>query len=84
LDETPRRSDLRVCDVAAALLRLAPNDRHAFIPSLIVILERVVADEERHRADRELMARPAHIAAGRNGRLAREPALGVRDTTMER
>ncbi len=83
MDEAPRRPDPRVCDVAAALLRLAPNDRHAFIPPLIALLERVVADEERHRADREPMARPARIAAGRNGRLTREPALGVRNTTME-
>jgi hypothetical protein len=72
-----------VCDVAAALLRLAPNDRHAFIPALLAMLERVVADEERHRADRELMACPTHIAAGGNGRLAGEPAIGVRGTTME-
>ena len=71
LDETPRRPEPQVCDVAAALLRLAPDDRRAFIPSLIAMLERVAADEERHRADRDLIAHPARTAAGRIGRLAR-------------
>ena len=47
LDEAPRRPEPQVCDVAAALLRLAPDDRRVFIPSLIAMLERVVADEER-------------------------------------
>ena len=51
--------------------RRAPDDRRAFIPSLIVMLERVAADEERHRADRDLIAHPARTAAGRIGRLAR-------------
>jgi hypothetical protein len=59
-----------VCDVAAALLRLAPDDRRAFIPSLIALLERVVADEECARAERELITLPARTAAGRIGRLA--------------
>ena len=71
LDETPHRPEPHVCDVAAALLRLAPDDRRAFIPSLIAMLERVAADEERHRADRDLIAHPARTAAGRIGRLAR-------------
>jgi hypothetical protein len=71
LDETPRRPDPQVCDVAAALLRLPPDDRRAFIPSLIAMLERVVADGERHRADRDLITHPARATAGRNGRLAR-------------
>jgi hypothetical protein len=35
-----------VCDVAAALLRLAPDDRRAFIGPLIALIERVVADGE--------------------------------------
>ena len=71
LDETPRRPEPQVSDVAARLLRLAPDDRRAFIPSLIAMLERVAADEERHRADRDLIAHPARTAAGRIGRLAR-------------
>jgi hypothetical protein len=71
-----------VCDVAAALLRLAPDDRQTFIPSLIALLERVVADEERDRAERDRIADPARTAAGRIGRLAREPAPGGWDTTM--
>jgi hypothetical protein len=83
LDEAPRRPEPQVCDVAAALLRLAPDDRHAFIPSLIALLERVVADEERDRAERDLIAHRARTAAGRIGRLAREPAPGGWDTTME-
>ena len=58
MDETPRRPEPQACDVAAALLRLAPDDRRAFIPSLIAMLERVAADEERHRADRDLIFRP--------------------------
>ena len=82
MDEAPRRPEPQVCDVAAALLRLAPADRRAFIPSLIALLERVVADEERDRAERDLIAHPARTAAGRIGRLARSPAPGVRDTTM--
>jgi hypothetical protein len=60
-----------VREVAAALLRLVPDDRRAFIPSLIAMLERVVAEEERDRADRDLIAQPARTAAGRIGRLAR-------------
>ena len=71
MDETPRRPEPQVCDVVAALLRLAPNDRRAFIPSLIAMLERVAADQERHRADRDLIVHPARTAAGRIGRLAR-------------
>ena len=47
LNETPRRPEPQVCDLAAALLRLPPNDRRAFIPSLIAMLERVAADGER-------------------------------------
>ena len=57
--------------MAAALLRLAPDDRRAFIPPLIAMLERVVADKERDRADRDLIAHLARTAAGRIGRLAR-------------
>ena len=57
--------------MAAALLCLSPHDRRAFIPSLIVMLKRVAADEERHLADRDLIAPPARTAAGRIGRLAR-------------
>ena len=83
MDETPRRPEPQVCDVVTALLRLAPDDRRAFIPSLIAMLERVAADEERHWADRDLIAHPARTAAGRIGRLARSPAPGVRGTTME-
>jgi hypothetical protein len=60
-----------VREVAAALLRLAPDDRRAFIPSLIAMLVRVVADEERDRAERDRIAHPARTAAGRIGRLAR-------------
>jgi hypothetical protein len=71
LDETPRRPEPQVCDVAAALLRLAPDDRRAFIPSLMAMLKRVAADEERHLADRDLIAPLARTAAGRIGRLAR-------------
>jgi hypothetical protein len=84
LDETLRRPEPPVCDVAAALLRLPPDDRRLFIPPLIAMLERVVAEEERYRADRDLIVHPARIAAGRNGRLARSSASGVRDTAMER
>ena len=82
MDEAPRRPEPQVCDVAAALLRLAPNDRRVFIPSLIAMLERVVAEEARYRADRDLIVHPARTAAGRIGRLARSPAPGGRDTTM--
>ena len=82
MDEAPRRPEPQVCDVAAALLRLAPEDRRAFIPSLIALLERVVADEERARAERDRIAHPARPAGGRIGRLAREPAPGGWDTTM--
>jgi hypothetical protein len=71
LDETPRSSEPQACDAAAARLRLAPDDRRAFIPSLIAMLERVAADEERHRAGRDLIAHPARTAAGWIGRLAR-------------
>jgi hypothetical protein len=52
LDETPRRPEPQVRDVAAALLRLAPTDRRTFIPPLIAMIERAVADAEHHRADR--------------------------------
>ena len=45
MDEAPRRPEPQVCDVAAALLCLAPGDRRAFIPPLIAMLEHVVADE---------------------------------------
>jgi hypothetical protein len=72
-----------VREVAAALLRLVPDDGRAFILPLIAMLERVVADEERDRADRDLMAHPARTAAGRIGRLARSPGPGGRDTTLE-
>ena len=71
MDDTSRRSEPQVCNVAAALLRLAPDDRRAFIPSLMAMLKRVAADEERHLADRDLIAPPARTAAGRIGRLAR-------------
>ena len=71
MDDTSRRSEPQVCNVAAALLRLAPDDRRAFIPSLIAMLERVAADQERHRADRDLIAAPTRTAAGRIGPLAR-------------
>jgi hypothetical protein len=71
LDETTHRPEPQVCDVAAALLRLAPEDRRAFILPLIAMLKRVAVDEERHRADRDLIAHPARTAVGRIGRLAR-------------
>jgi hypothetical protein len=52
LDETPRRPEPQVRAVAAALLQLAPTDRRAFIPPLIAMIERVVADAEHRRVDR--------------------------------
>ena len=83
MDETPPRPEPPVCEVAAALLRLPPDDRRAFIPSLIAMLERVAVDEERYRADQDLIAHPARPATGRIGRLARYPAPSGRDTTLE-
>ena len=71
MDDTSRRSEPQVCNVAAALLRLAPDDRRAFIPSLMAMLERIAPDEERHRSDRDPTAHPARTAAGRIGPLAR-------------
>jgi hypothetical protein len=81
-DEILFRREPQVCDVTAALLRLAPDDRRAFIPSPVTMLGGVVADEGRHRAGRDVIAHPARTVAVRIGRLARLPAPGGRDTTM--
>jgi hypothetical protein len=42
--ERIRRPDPRVQDVTAALLRMDPRDRQAFIPSLIALIMRAAAD----------------------------------------
>jgi hypothetical protein len=57
-----------VYDVAGILLRLVPDDRRAFIPSLIAMLERVAAEEELYRAEPKRVDSPACVAAGRIGR----------------
>jgi hypothetical protein len=44
VDERIRRPDPRVQEVAAALLRMDPSDRHAFIHPLIALILRVAAD----------------------------------------
>ena len=44
VDESIRRRDPRVQDVAVALLRLDPADRQPFIRPLIALIQRVAAD----------------------------------------
>jgi hypothetical protein len=60
-----------VWDVAAALLQLAPSDRHAFIGPLIALIERVLADGEHHPVDRPMIPFPARTSPRRLGRLVR-------------
>jgi hypothetical protein len=67
---TSRTPVSHVSDIAAGLLRLTPDDRRIFIPSLIVMLERVAADEERRGDGREPIAHPATSGADRIGRMA--------------
>jgi hypothetical protein len=71
VDETLRRPEPQVRDVAAALLHLDPPDRRAFIGPLIALIERVVADGEHHPADRRVLPVPARPPTRRSGRLAR-------------
>ena len=44
MDERIRRPDPRVQDVTAALLRMDPSDRQAFMRPLIALIMRVAAD----------------------------------------
>jgi hypothetical protein len=44
VDESIRRRDPRVQDVAVALLRMDPDDRQPFIRSLIALIMRVAAE----------------------------------------
>ena len=44
MDESIRRRDPRVHDVAVALLRMDPADRQPFIRALIALIMRVAAD----------------------------------------
>jgi hypothetical protein len=62
VDETPGRPELRVCDVAAALLNLDPPDRRAFLGPLIALIERVVADGVRPRTDPGMRPDPNRVA----------------------
>jgi len=71
MDETIRRPEPQVRDVAAALLHPDPPDRHAFIGPLIALIERVVADEERPRPDPGMIPVPDRVARRRIGGVAR-------------
>jgi hypothetical protein len=62
VDETLRGPDPQVRDVAAALLRLDPPDRRAFIAPLIALIERAAAGEPHHPAGRGAIPRPAGTA----------------------
>ena len=44
MDESIRRRDPRVQEVAAALLRMDPSDRQTFIRPLIALIMRVAAE----------------------------------------
>ena len=62
MDETLRRPEPRVRDVAAALLPLNPPDRRAFIGPLIALIERVAADGVRPRTDPGMNPNPNRTA----------------------
>jgi hypothetical protein len=51
VNETPRRPELELRHVAAAILRLTPAERRAAVKPLIAMIERIVSSGDAQRTD---------------------------------
>jgi hypothetical protein len=71
VDDILRRPESHVWNVSAALLRMTPSDRRAFIGPLIALIDRIAADGGYRPTDRPLIPVSSRPARRRIGRIHR-------------